>query len=574
MPWVDALSDPQELKRCVRALVALTALPALWHDYDPDQITDSIATALVSILDADFVYARLRGPGEEPKQEVLRTSNRFAPQGEQIHALLLAHLPDRPLDQTMTTMRLHEDELLSMASVPVGFGGDAVLVAGGSSINFPTEMQRILLRIGSNEMAIALHRWRAETEEQRFAALVGNSSEFIGFATLDGWPQYLNSAGMKLVGIEDSEQVYRTHMLEFICEADRQRARDEILPLVMQTGRWVGELGFNHFQTGETVPFLVDWMRIDDPRTGKPMNHATVSRDLTVQKASEAQLRHLNFTLEQRVSERTHQLAETNEKLANEIIEREHADVRLQELQFRFFHAARLTTAGQMAAALAHELNQPLAAATASVSAAKRLIERSNVQPPDGVADALVDATDQILRAGQIINRLRDFLTRGETVQQMEDLTALVRETSEFALAGPDRQSVKLVLRFDPDASHVLCNRVQVQQVLVNLVRNAAEAIGTTRPGIITITTNVLNTEKVEVAVIDNGPGLPQIVLDRPFEAFISTKSEGMGLGLSICRSIVEAHGGQLTTEPSSAGGTIFRFTLARMSYDNVSNDA
>lgn len=573
MPWVEGLSNPRELRRCIRDLIALSALPALWHDYDPNQIADSLATALVSILDVDITYARLRGLPNQPPFEVLRTSNRFASHTEHIRAVLLAHLPDRALDQTWTTAGLHQDEMLRIVSVPVGFGGGAVLVAGDSRPNFPTEAQRLLLKLGSNEMAIALHRWRAETDERRFAALVANSSEFIGFTTLDGWPQYLNPAGMKLVGIEEPERVYRTHLLEFVCEADRERARDQIWPLVMRAGRWVGELGFQHFRTGRTIPFLVDWMRIDDPRTGEPMNHATVSRDLTVQKASEDELRQLNVTLEQRVLKRTRELEEANEKITNEIIEREHVDARLQELRFKFFHAARVTTAGQMAAALAHELNQPLTATSASVNAVKRLIERSTFQTPDGVIDGLDEASDQVLRAGQIIRRLRDLVTRGETEQKREDLETLARESGSLALAGPKGHTLKLIFRLDPGASQVLCNRVQIQQVLVNLVRNAADAIGATRPGVITISTKLFDAENVEVAVADNGPGLPQIVLDRPFEAFVSTKPDGMGLGLTICRSIVESHGSRLTTEPNPDGGTIFRFTLARANHSSFPNE-
>jgi C4-dicarboxylate-specific signal transduction histidine kinase len=226
-----------------------------------------------------------------------------------------------------------------------------------------------------------------------------------------------------------------------------------------------------------------------------------------------------------------------------------------------------------MAAALAHELNQPLTATSASVNAVKRLIERSTFQTPDGVIDGLDEASDQVLRAGQIIRRLRDLVTRGETQQKREDLETLARESSSLALAGPKGHTLKLIFRLDPGASQVLCNRVQIQQVLVNLVRNAADAIGATRPGVITISTKLFDAENVEVAVADNGPGLPQIVLDRPFEAFVSTKPDGMGLGLTICRSIVESHGSRLTTEPNPDGGTIFRFTLARANHSSFPNE-
>jgi PAS domain S-box-containing protein len=570
MPWVEKLTDLQELRRCIRDLVTLSALPANWGDHSPEQIAESIADALASILDADFVYARLPGERGEPKLDVLRTSSRFSPHTERLRATLLAFLPKRPLDQTTETTGLYPDEILRIVSVPVGFGRDAVLVAGDSRPNFPTEGQRLLLKIVSNGMATALHRWRAENEGLRFGTLVKNSSEFIGFASLDGWPQYVNPAGMKLVGMETLERVCQTHLLEFISEADRQRARDETWPLVMRAGHWVGELSFRHFKTGAEIPLLVDWLRIDDPRTGEPMNHAMVSRDLTAQKASEAHLRDLNVTLEQRVLNRTNDLAAASAKLAAQTFHRQVADKRFQELQFKFFHAQRLTAAGQMAAALAHELNQPLTAITASVNAARRLLARTNVELPYEVDESLNEAADEVLRAGQIISRLRDLVIRGDTERRLENLSSLIQEAGSFAIYGSDSYALRMDFRLDPDVGYVLCNRVQIQQVLVNLVRNAIEAIGTSRPGVITISTKVLDAENVEVAIADNGPGLPQVVLDRPFEPFVSTKADGMGLGLSICRSIVEAHGGRFSSEANCDGGTIFRFTIASALENNI----
>jgi signal transduction histidine kinase len=436
-------------------------------------------------------------------------------------------------------------------------------VAGDSRPYFPTELQRLLLRIASNEVSIALDRWQAETAEFRFASLVANSPDFVGLATLDGWPLYLNPAGMKLVGAEDLEEVCRTHLLDFLFETDRVRAQREIWPWVIQNGHWSGELNFRHFRTGGAIPFLVDWIRIDDSRSGIPMNFATVSRDLTGQKLAEVELRLLNATLEQRVIERTDELAEINEMLVKEMKAHARAEAKLQELQFKFFHAARLTTAGHMAAALAHELNQPLTASAVSVNTAQRLINSNNLRRPEGLDESLSDASDQILRAGNIIRRLRDMLSRGETEKGVEDLSTIVREGSELALAGYNSSAFKVSFNIDRDANWVIANRVQVQQVLVNLVRNAIEAIGTTRPGSITITARLTDAKNVEVVVADNGPGLPQQVLSRLFEPFVSTKFDGMGLGLSICRSIVEAHGGLLSATPNPGGGTTFRFTLA-----------
>jgi len=196
---------------------------------------------------------------------------------------------------------------------------------------------------------------------------------------------------------------------------DRNKLQDELWPTVLRAGRWKGEIDVRHFGSGVLIPFLIDCFRIDDPRTGEPMNVATVSRDLSAQKNSEAALRHLNESLERRVEERTFELADANKRLVAEKLERGQADLRLQKLQNELCHAARITAAGQMAAALAHEINQPLTAVVNSVNAAKRLLARGgrlNLLTAQEVTD---EAAGQALRASEIVRSLRQLVNRSET---------------------------------------------------------------------------------------------------------------------------------------------------------------
>jgi len=561
MPWMESLSDPLELQRCIRDLVALSTLPAIWTSYGPQQIADSVATALVSMLSADFVYVVLPEERGQSLIEVIHPGKGIASDSlRAVRDTLRRDLTRRP-EQTAVIDNPAGPGKLRLTTAPISFGGDAVLIAGsGNQSDFPSEVQRLLLSIAANDATIALQRWQAETSERRFVSLIERSADIIGFASLDGRPQYLNPAGLALVGLERLDRT--AHVLDFIAPIDRDRARDECWPFVIRTGRWIGELCFRHFRTGSVIPLFVDWFSITDPRTHRPLSIATVGRDLTGSKRAEANLRHLNETLEHRVTKRTTELAATNARLINEINERQRADARSQQLQHELSHAGRLSTAGQMAAALAHEINQPLTAITNSVNAARRLLSNGARNKADTVREIMEEAAEQSLRLGQIIRRLREFVTRGETERRSESVSAVVEEASAFSQAGSSILGVQVEFDFDPNASVVFVNRIQIQQVLTNLIRNALDSMANAKRRVLRLTTRLLDGDIVEIAVWDSGSGISAEVATHLFEPFVSTKHDGMGLGLSISHSIVAAHGGELRSEPNLAGGTIFRFTL------------
>lgn len=561
MPLAQRPTEIQALRQCVRDLAALSALPAIWTHFDPSQIAESVAGALLSMLDLEFVCVSLRGHDDEAPIEVFCCKETIAGLASTLKPGLRDWLSDGRLARTGTVQNLIGPGPVAICSVPIGVSGEAVIVAASRRLDFPTDAQRLLLGVGANEAAIAIGRWRGEAVERRLAALAESSLDFIGVATLDGRPLYLNPAGLRIVGLRSLEDAARRHVLDFAMPEEQARMRDVLWPLVLKEGRWIGEIGFRHFATGAAIPFLVDWFRIDDPRTGRPMNISTVSRDLTEQKRYEANLRRLNETLEQRVAERTAELAETNRKLVTEMAERKRADGRLQELQAELFHAARLSTAGQMLATLAHEINQPLAAASNCISAARRLLGASGAGSSRALREALEDASSQVLRTGEIIRRLREFVTRGGGERRVENVVTMVEEAAALALAGCDDQKFKLTFNFDERASRCLADRIQVQQVLTNLVRNAYEAPPREQREIV-ITTALIDAKTVAVTVADNGPGLAGDVGGRLFEPFVTTKPNGMGLGLSISKSIVESHGGHLAGETRPGGGASFRFTL------------
>jgi two-component system, LuxR family, sensor kinase FixL len=245
-----------------------------------------------------------------------------------------------------------------------------------------------------------------------------------------------------------------------------------------------------------------------------------------------------------------------------DLTRRQEADVRLEELQADLAHVSRVSAMGTMATSLAHELNQPLTAVANYVEAARDLLADPDAGNIEIVREALDDAAKQAVRAGQIVRRLRDFISRGETEMRIESLRALITEANALALIGIKELGIDVRVTIDPRVDKVLVDRVQVQQVLVNLIRNAIEALAHSDSRHLSINAMPDDDDMVQVSVTDTGPGLDADVASQLFQPFVSTKAGGMGLGLSICQTIVEAHGGRIWLDCPAGGGTIFRFTL------------
>jgi two-component system sensor kinase FixL len=245
-----------------------------------------------------------------------------------------------------------------------------------------------------------------------------------------------------------------------------------------------------------------------------------------------------------------------------DLTERQQTEARLQELQAELVHMSRLTAMGEMASALAHELNQPLSAIANYMKGSRRLLENSEDARAATLRDAMDKAGDQALRAGQIIRRLRDFVARGETERRMEDVKKLIEEASALALVGAKDKGVRVRFDFDERSDFVLADKVQIQQVLLNLMRNAIDAMEDVEKRELVIATLPVTENMVEISVADTGSGISPEISAQLFQPFVTTKTQGMGVGLSISRTIIEAHGGSITPRPNPGGGTIFSFTL------------
>ncbi len=247
-----------------------------------------------------------------------------------------------------------------------------------------------------------------------------------------------------------------------------------------------------------------------------------------------------------------------------DLTERTERTKRLHVLQAELAHVARISQMGTLATSIAHELNQPLAAITNYVEAASAVLAQQGNPEHSTVREALALCADEVTRAGDIIRHLREFIKHGETERGNARIGHIIEESIALALADGAGSGVAIAVRFDDAAEEVLADRVQIQQVLVNLLRNATEAMTDTRSKAIEIVTRVSDGAMTEVVVADSGPGLESRIAKRLFQPFETTKATGMGLGLSICHTIIDGHGGRIWAEPSPLGGTAFHFTLPR----------
>lgn len=247
-----------------------------------------------------------------------------------------------------------------------------------------------------------------------------------------------------------------------------------------------------------------------------------------------------------------------------DLTERQRTELRLQDLQSELAHVGRVSEVGTLASALAHELNQPLTAVANYCETARDLLSGPlDAETVEVLREALDDAARQSVRAGQIVRRLRDFIMHGQTERRVENLPRLVNEANALALVGSREHGIEVQVDLDPAAKSVLVDRIQIQQVLVNLIRNAIDAMGGSRVRSLGISTRREADGWIRVTVSDTGSGIGETVAAQLFQPFITSKEGGMGIGLSICRTIIEAHGGHIWFEPGRRGGTAFHFTLA-----------
>ena len=269
-------------------------------------------------------------------------------------------------------------------------------------------------------------------------------------------------------------------------------------------------------------------------------------------------------SLEVDVARRTEELRAANRRLELEIELSRAAELKVRKAQEEIAHLNRVSAMSELAASIAHELNQPLGAILSNAQAAQRLLART---PPDlaEVRDALAAIVDDDRRAGKVIQRMRAMLRKDEPVVAAQDINELVREVARLLASAALLRGATLRIELAPDLPRAGGDWIQLQQVLLNLIVNALDAVAHRPPDarLVVVQTRAPALGRVELAVTDSGEGFADANIARIFEPFFTTKAQGLGIGLAISRAIVEAHGGRLWAEDSAPGeGATVRCTL------------
>ncbi|HXR94739.1 MAG TPA: PAS domain S-box protein [Rhizomicrobium sp.] len=360
---------------------------------------------------------------------------------------------------------------------------------------------------------------RLEAHRDYLADLVESSNDAIVAGTLDGRIASWNKAAEKMFGYTAGEVVGLS--LSVLSPADRRQEADERFQRLMAAGEAI------HYETTllrkDGTPMLTSVAAsLVYTRSGEVRGASAIMRDITEERATEE---------------------------------------RFNNLQAELIHLSRWNTMGMMASTLAHELNQPLTAAVNYVRAARRLMDVEKPELPR-IGEFLDKAVGETKLAGGIIRSLRDFIDKRETPRAPEDLNQVTEEAISLSGVTASDSAAHLQTSFAPALPPILMDKIQVEQVLLNLIRNAMDATRDQPERKLVIETAPGEPGFVVVSVIDNGPGIAPAIASQLFQPFITTKEKGMGVGLTICQSIIEGHGGRIWAEQNQPAGTIFRFQL------------
>ena len=548
-------ADPQTesvaLRTAIRELVALSTIPAAWVGREPPIIAAGLADVLVGSLQLNFAFARLCDPRGGAAVEVTRGNAwKTFPEWLRTH---LGGVEQFSCKQIVAD--LGGAEPCRGVVIPIGVNAEAGLVAAACSrTDFPTEIDQLLLSVAANHAAAAFQNARLRQElDVKMAEL----------------RQARNELEMKVA--ERTAELRQSEA--YLAEAQR----------LTHTGSWACNIAarvmrysseehsrlYGFDPESETPSFKEFVQRIHPEDRARVVEIA--ERANCAGKDFEAQFRallpdgttkyvygvgHPVFSPSGDVGEFVGILIDVTErKRADE--ERE----RLRQVQADLAHLSRVTTMGELTASLAHEIRQPISAAITNAKTCSRWLRREEPDVAEA-CEAVSRLVKDVTRAADIIDRISSLFKKGALQRELVDVNELIEEMIVLLRSEANRYSISIGTELAEDLPKVMADRVQLQQVFMNLMLNGIDAMKETIGGSELTIKSEVDDGKLLISVSDTGVGLPPDQADQIFQAFFTTKDKGTGMGLPISRSIIESHGGRLWATGGPGSGTTFQFTL------------
>jgi PAS domain S-box-containing protein len=571
----DLTEEITHLQRCVNDLVSALALPAMWSGGEPSQIVHTLLDALLRMLQLDLVYVRLKETGGQAPIEMVRfaqSQKHIAPPHE-IGDVLKQWLGTAPQEWPPLIRKPLEDRDISIVPLGLGLQGElGVLVAGSERGDFLRQTEELILSVAANQASIGLQEARLRSEQKRVASeldlRVAQRTTELAAANEELRKEIADRKHAE----EDLRSSEEKHRVIVEAAHDVVVSMDEKGAILLANPATRRIFGYDPVEiVGKPMTMLMPEMMRKLHENGFRRYLATGKRHLNWQGVEVTAQRKdgQEFPVEVSFGELTSDGHKVFTGFIRDISERKQAEDRLrasernlQMTQAELARVSRLTTMGELAASIAHEVNQPLTAVINNGSACLRLLANNNLEP-EVLRRALEGIIADGTRASTVLARIRAFIKKEPAEKSELDINEVIQEV--LVLAGRELYENQVLPdhQLKTDLPSVLADRVQLQQVLLNLIMNGIEAMAAVigRPRLLGVQSRIDESGDVLVAVSDSGTGFG-LELDRVFNPFFTTKANGMGMGLSISRSLVESHGGRLWAAPNSPHGAVFSFTL------------
>jgi PAS domain S-box-containing protein len=572
-------SDPKEenkrLQRCLKDLISVLTLPATWSGGEPSQIVHTLLDALLRMLQLDLVYVQLKETGGQAPIEMVRFAQpqKYIAEPHEIGVVLKEWLGADPQERP-PRMRNHlGDRDISIVPLGLGLQGEiGVIVAGSERADFPQQTERLLLSVAANQASIGLQEARLRSEQKRVASELDRRVAQRTTDLAGANEELRKEIADRKHAEEDLRSSEENHRVIVEAAHDVVVSMDERGAILLANPATRRIFGYDPVEiVGKPMTILMPEMMRKLHENGFRRYLATGERHLNWQGVEVTAQRKdgEEFPVEVSFGELTSDGHKVFTGFIRDISERKQAEDQLrasernlQMTQAELARVSRLTTMGELAASIAHEVNQPLTAVINNASACVRLLANNNLDP-EVLRRALEGIIADGTRASTVLARIRAFIKKEPAEKSELDINEVIQEV--LALAGRELYEHQVLPdhQLKADLPSVLADRVQLQQVLLNLIMNGIEAMAAVadRPRLLGVQSRIDESGDVLVAVSDCGTGFG-LALDRVFHPFFTTKANGMGMGLSISRSLVESHGGRLWAAPNSPHGAVFSFTL------------